>query len=101
MLPFFAMCVWGIWLLRTQWSAWFATVVAFWPLADYYWEFRYDATAAALLVVGLVLARRGRWGWSGAALALGACCKWTPALAALVLVVWLLSGGRLAAARRQ
>jgi Glycosyltransferase family 87 len=101
MLPFSAACVWGIWALRTRWSAWLATVVAFWPLAEYYWEFRYDATAAALLVLGLVLARQGRWGWSGAALALGACFKWTPALAAVVLVVWLLSGRRLVEARRQ
>jgi hypothetical protein len=100
MLPFFAACVWGIWSLRTQWSAWLATVFAFWPLEEFYWEFRYDATAVALLVVGLLLARRGHWGWSGAALGLGACFKWTPGLAAVVLAVWLLSGRRLETALR-
>jgi hypothetical protein len=100
MLPFFAACVSAVWLLRTRWSAWFATVIAFWPLAEYYWQFRYDATAAALLVVGLVLARRGRWGWSGVALGVGACFKWTPGLAAVVLAVWLFSGRRFDLARR-
>jgi hypothetical protein len=100
MLPFLAACICSIWFLRSRRSAWLATLVGFWPLGEYYWEFRYDATAAALLVAGLVLALRGRWGWSGAALAIGACFKWTPGLAAIVLVVWLLSGRRLAEARR-
>jgi hypothetical protein len=100
MLPFFALCVWGVWSLRTAWSAWLATLIAFWPLVEYYWEFRYDATAAALLVAGLVLARRDSPGWSGAALALGACFKWTPGLAAVVLTAWLVSGRRFDAVRR-
>ncbi len=100
MLPFFAALVWSVWALRTRWSAWLATVIAFWPLAEFYWEFRYDATAAALLAVGLVLAHRGRWGWSGVALGVGACFKWTPGLAFLVLAAWLLSGRRLGLARR-
>lgn len=100
MLPFLLLAVWAIWALRTRWSAWLATVVAVWPLGEYYWEFRYDAAVAALLVAGLLLARRGHWGWSGCVLAIGACFKWSPGLSFLVLAAWLVGSRRFRDAAR-
>ncbi|HEX5448817.1 MAG TPA: glycosyltransferase 87 family protein [Gaiellaceae bacterium] len=91
LLPCVLVCVWGIWSLRTQWSGWLAACVGLAPLDAYYWQFRYDGIPAALLVVGIVLAGRSRFALAGAALGVGACFKWTPGLAAVVLVVWLLS----------
>ena len=41
-----------------------------------------------------MLALRGRWGLSGVALAAGTLVKWTPALAAVALVAWLLTTRR-------
>ena len=94
LLPFVLVCVWGIWSLRTQWSGWLAACVGLAPLDAYYWQFRYDGIPAALLVVGIVLAARSRWVAAGVMLGLGACFKWTPGLAAVALVVWLLAQRR-------
>jgi hypothetical protein len=100
MVPFQLACVASIWLLRTRYSAWLATLVAVWPMNDFYWEYRFDLVPAALLVAGLLLAYRGRWAASGIALAVGEAVKWSPAFAALALLVWLLAGRRLRDAAR-
>jgi hypothetical protein len=93
MVPFQLATVGAIWALRTRWSAWFAAVVGLWPLNAFFWEFRFDVVPTALLVAGLVLAWRERWGLAGIALGLGAAVKWTPALAAAALALWLLTHG--------
>lgn len=94
MIPFQLAAVAAIWSLRTRWSSWLAALVALWPLNAYAWEFKFDLAPAALLAIGLALAYRQRWGWAGVALGIGAAVKWTPALAALALFVWLLSSSR-------
>jgi hypothetical protein len=94
MVPLQAATVVAVWGLRTGWSRWLAAFVALWPLNVFSWEFRFDLLPTALLALGLLFALRGRWGLSGALLGLGAAAKWTPALAAAALVVWLLSGRR-------
>jgi hypothetical protein len=93
MIPFELALVWSVWALRTRWAPWLAAVVAFVPLEPYFVEFKFDVVAAAALALGLLLAQRGRWGWSGVVLAVGALVKWTPGLAFLVLVVWLVASG--------
>jgi uncharacterized membrane protein len=100
MIPFQLLCVIGIWSVRTQYSSWLAAVVAIWPLNTYYWENRFDLVPAALMVIGLALARRRTWGWSGVALGLGAAVKWTPAASFVILVAWLLASGWSRAALR-
>jgi hypothetical protein len=90
----------AVWLLKTRWSAWFAAVVALWPLNAFYWEFKFDPAPAAALAGGLVLAARGRWRWSAVVLGLGAALKWTPALAGLLLAIWLFAGGHRGRAAR-
>ena len=92
-VPFQVATVGAIWALRTPWSPWFAAVVGLWPLNAFFWEFRFDVVPTALLVAGLVLAWRERWGLAGIALGLGAAVKWTPALAAAALALWLLTHG--------
>jgi Glycosyltransferase family 87 len=94
MVGFQLAAVTALWLLRTRWSAWFATLVALWPLNEPWWHFRFDLVPTALLAAGLLLALRERWLLSGAALAVGTAVKWTPALGWLVLVVWLLATRR-------
>ena len=94
MIPFQLACVAAVWSLKTRWSAWLAALVALWPLNLYAWEFKFDLAPAALLAVGLAFAWRQRWGWAGVALGAGAAVKWTPALAALSLLAWLLASGR-------
>jgi hypothetical protein len=84
----------AVWLTRVPYAPWLAALIGFWPANSFYWQYKFDLAPAALLVVGLMLALRGRWGLSGVALAAGALVKWTPALAALVLVAWLLSTRR-------
>ncbi len=91
MIPFQLATVAAIWSLRTRWSAWLAALVALWPLNLYAWEFKFDLAPAALLAVGLALAYRERFGLAGIVLGMGAAVKWTPALAALALFVWLLT----------
>jgi uncharacterized membrane protein len=63
------------------------------------WEFRFDLFPTALLALGLLFAFRERWVLSGALLGLGAAAKWTPALAAAALAVWLLADRRWRLAR--
>ena len=94
MIPFQLATVAAVWSLRTRWSAWLAALVALWPLNLYAWEFKFDLVPAALLAVGLVLAYRERYGLAGIVLGVGAAVKWTPALAALALLVWLLASRR-------
>jgi hypothetical protein len=94
MIPFQLAAVAAVWSLRTRWSAWLAALVALWPLNLYAWEFKFDLVPAALLAVGLALAYRERYGLAGIVLGVGAAVKWTPALAALALLVWLLASRR-------
>ena len=94
MIPFQLAAVAAVWSLRTRWSAWLAALVALWPLNLYAWEFKFDLVPAALLAVGLALAYRERFGLAGIVLGAGAAVKWTPALAALALLVWLLASRR-------
>jgi len=91
MLGLHLVTVAAIWSLRTRWSGWFAAFVAVWPLNLFHWEFRYDLAPTAFLVLGLVLALRGRWASSGAALGVGTALKWSPALALGPLLAWLLA----------
>lgn len=94
MIPFQLAAVVAVWSLRTRWSSWLAALVALWPLNAYAWEFKFDLVPAALLAVGLAFAYRQRWEWAGVALGVGAAVKWTPALAGLALLVWLLASRR-------
>jgi hypothetical protein len=94
MAGFQALAVAAIWLTRLPLAPWLAALVGVWPLNAYYWQYKFDLAPAALLALGLLLAWRGRWGWSGAVLGLGALVKWTPALAVVALVAWLLASRR-------
>jgi uncharacterized membrane protein len=94
MVPLQLLTVVAVWSLRTGRSAWLAALVALWPLNAFFWVFRFDLFPTTLLALGLLLALRERWTLSGALLGLGAAAKWTPALACLALVVWLLAGRR-------
>jgi hypothetical protein len=96
MVPFQFLCVLAVWKLDTRWSPWLATCVALWPMNAFYWEFRFDLLPAAALVVGLLLARRALWYEAGFVLGLGAIVKWTPALTAAALLLWLLRTRRVA-----
>jgi hypothetical protein len=98
MIPFQLVTVLAVWMLHTRWSRWFAAIVALWPLNAFYWEFKFDAAPTAALAVGLVLAARSRWRWSAVAFGVGAALKWTPALAGILLVIWLLARSRRRAA---
>jgi uncharacterized membrane protein len=68
--------------------------VALWPMNAFFWEYRFDLVPTALLALGLLLAARGRWGLSGAALGLGAAIKWIPGLSFAYLAIWLLASRR-------
>ena len=94
MVPFQLLCVAAIWAFRTRWTPWLAAAVALWPLNAFYWEFRFDLVPTAALVVGLLFAWRARWYEAGFVLGLGAVFKWTPALAMIPLVLWLLRSRR-------
>ena len=104
MVPAQVGTVGAIWALRTRWSPWFAAAVALWPVNAWFWEWRFDLVPTALLAAGIALGLRQRWGWAGAALALGFAVKWTPGVAIPVLLAFLvatrqrLSAIRLAAA---
>jgi len=100
MVPFQLLTVAGIWACRTRWSGCLAALVAVWPLDEYFREWRFDFAATALLVTGLAVALRGRFGLAGLLLGVGTAVKWTPGLAALTLLVWLVASGRLSAAGR-
>ena len=84
----------AVWLTRAPYAPWLAALIGFWPANSFYWQYKFDLAPAALLVVGLLLALRGRWGLSGVALAVGTLVKWTPALAVVALVAWLLTTRR-------
>jgi hypothetical protein len=99
MIPFQLLTVACVFAIRTRYSAWLAALVALWPLNAFYWEFKFDLVPTALLALGLLLALRERWGWSGAVLGLGAAVKWVPGLAFVVLVASLIASGRRGAAR--
>jgi hypothetical protein len=94
MVPFHVACVGAVLATRTRFAPWLAAAVGLWPLNAYYWEFKFDLVPAALLAAGLVLALRDRWTLSGAVLGVGALVKWTPGLAAVALVAWLLASRR-------
>jgi Glycosyltransferase family 87 len=94
MVPFELVTIAAVWALRTRWSAWFAALVALWPMNAFSWEFRFDLFPTALLALGLLFAVRQRWLVSGAVLGLGAAAKWTPGLAAAALVISLLADRR-------
>lgn len=79
-------------------GAWWAACAALLPTLVPFWEVKYDALPAALLALGLVTARRERWGWAGLAFGLGAAAKWYPGLAVPVLAVALVRRGRARAA---
>jgi hypothetical protein len=100
MVPFLLLLVVALWSLHTRWSAWFATIAAFWPADAFIVEFKFDVVAAALLVLGVVFALRERWLLSGVLLGIGAAVKWAPALTAAALCLWLVvDGSRRPAAR--
>ena len=94
MIPFQVALVASVWATRTRYAPWLAAFVGLWPANAFYWEFKFDLAPAALLAVGLVLAWRERWALSGVALGLGTLVKWTPSLAVVAFVVWLIAGRR-------
>jgi hypothetical protein len=94
MIPFQVALVASVWATRGRYAPWLAAFVGLWPVNAFYWEFKYDLVPAGLLAVGLVLARRERWALSGVVLGVGTLMKWTPSLAVVVFVVWLLAGRR-------
>jgi hypothetical protein len=100
MAPLQGIAVAAVWLSRLPLAPWLAAVVGFWPLNAFFWQYKFDLAPAALLGVGLLLAWRERWALSGVALGAGALVKWTPALAVVALLAWLVATRRLADARR-
>jgi len=87
-------------LLAAGWAAlarrgpdgtWAAACVALWPTLVPFWEVKYDALPAALLLLGLLAGGAGR---AGALLGLGAAAKWFPGLAVPVLAAGLLGARR-------
>jgi hypothetical protein len=93
MIPFNALLVSSVWTLRTETSAWLAALAALAPAQAWFWEFRFDLVPAALLAVGLALAWRDRWLLAAVLLGVGTWVKWSPALAAVGLVSWLVGTG--------
>src|SRR6185295_5081033 len=94
MIPFQAVAIVSLWLTRLPAAPWLAAVIGLWPLNAFYWQYKFDLAPAAFLALGLLLAWRGRFGWSGVALGAGALVKWTPGLTAVALVAWLLGSRR-------
>ena len=92
--------VWAIASLRTPAARWLALFVVVWPVNAFFWEFKFDALPTALLAAGAVAAVRQRWVVSGMLFGLGAAVKWSPALSALMLGVWLISRGEVRHALR-
>jgi hypothetical protein len=91
MVPFGALAAACVWLTRLPYAPWLAAVVGLWPANAFYWQYKFDLVPAALLGLGLLLAWRARWAWAGVALAAGTLVKWTPGLAAIALIAWLLA----------
>ena len=98
MVPFAVLVSAAVWLTRLPYAPWLAALVGLWPANAYYWQYKFDLAPAALLALGLLLALRRRWALAGAALGVGALVKWTPALAAVALLAWLVSTRRFRAA---
>jgi hypothetical protein len=94
MIPFQLVVVFAIFQLRSRWSAWLAALFALWPAVLYFVHMRFDVVVVALLVLGLLFGRRERWIVAGALLGAGTAVKWSPALACVLLVVWLLFSHR-------
>jgi hypothetical protein len=94
MIPFQAVAIVSLWLTRLPAASWLAAVIGLWPLNAFYWQYKFDLAPAAFLALGLLLAWRGRFAWSGVALGAGALVKWTPGLTAVALVAWLLGSRR-------
>ena len=72
--------------------------MALWPSITAFWEVKYDALPAALLVLGAAAVFRGRVAVGGTLLGLGAAAKWFPGLAVPVLASGLWRGGQRRAA---
>ena len=83
-----------VWLTRLPYAPWLAAFIGLWPANAFYWQYKYDLAPAAALALGLLLAYRGRWAWAAVALAVGTLVKWTPVLASVALVAWLLTHAR-------
>ena len=94
MAPFQALTVAAVWLTRRQYAPWLAALIGLWPANAYYWQYKFDLAPAALLALGLVLALRERWALSGVALGAGTLLKWTPGLAGVALLAWLVASRR-------
>jgi hypothetical protein len=90
MVPFQIASVAALWSLRTRWSPWLAAVLAFWPLNAWFWEYRFDLVPTGLLLAGLAFAWRRSWLVAGILLGLGTAAKWSPGLAAVALLAYLL-----------
>ncbi len=71
-------------------ACWAAAWVALWPTLAPWWEVKFDALPAALLLLGLLAAADGRHLGAGLLLGLGAAAKWFPGLAVPVLAAGLL-----------
>jgi hypothetical protein len=93
MVPFNVLLIASVWSFRTATSAWLAAVAALAPSTVFFWEYRFDLVPASLLVLALALAWHDRWLLSAAVLGTGTWVKWTPALAAVALVAWLVVRG--------
>jgi hypothetical protein len=100
MILFQLAAVAAVWSLPTPWSHWFAAFVAVWPVNAWFWEWRFDLAPAGLLAVGLALSARRRWVLAGIAFGLGFTVKWTPGLAVLPVLSYLLVAGATRAASR-
>ena len=92
------LCVVAIARLPLPLAPWLAAVVCIAPAALYFVFFRFDAAPAAALLLGLFLAYRAQWRAAGLALGVGAALKWTPALALIPIVAWLVRRGERRAA---
>lgn len=86
-----AAIAWGICRLGSPNARWAAAFVALWPVNLFFWEFKFDALPTACLVLGALAAVRRRFALAGVALGVGTAVKWSPAVAAALLAVWLLS----------
>jgi len=73
---------------------WLSLAAALSPAALFFVLFRFDAAATVLVPAGLLASIRGRWALAGIALGAGAAVKWTPALALVPLLVWLIRRDR-------
>ena len=94
MVCFHLVAVFAIWHVRSHWSAWLAALYALWPAVLYFVEMRFDVLVVTLLLLGLLSAREERWIVAGALFGAATAVKWSPALACMLLVTWLLVSQR-------